>query len=505
VLSLCELRRAVAALERERHGARLDRVLQIDDFELVLLLSGGGGRPSRDKCHLLLSCRPGFARLSVLANPRKAPPTPPGFARYLRAHVEGGRLEEVRIANEDRQALLRFGAAGGSMDLLLSILGPRSNVYLIDGEGILVGAQRPLDQTRRDLRGGEPWRNPETRPPGEGEDRFAETPEEELRAAIEALYAATEASTRENLRVQRIAQVLKKNRGRLERKLRNLERDADAEAQALDLQRQGDLLKSALGSLRPGADQVLLEDFETGASVSIPLDPALSPAENLQQIFKRARKARRQSQRAQQQLGEVREHLEELDSLRSDLAELGEAEDPDPADLDAFEARPAIRRLLDRYFPAPPREKTAAKKKTWKIGKTEVPTRLQPKRYRTSDGLEIWVGRSDEGNDLLTTRLARGRDLFFHLEGSPGSHVILRTEGRGDPPSESVLEASELAVHFSKQKSATRATVHIAPVKDVSKPSGTKPGLVYVHRGRTIGLRRDPARLRRILDARVED
>jgi predicted ribosome quality control (RQC) complex YloA/Tae2 family protein len=505
VLSLRELRRAVAALERERLGARLDRVLQVDDFELVLFLSGGGGRPARDKCHLLLSCRPGFGRLSVLAKPRKAPPTPPGFARYLRAHVEGGRLEEVRIASEDRQALLRFATSEGSANLLLSLLGPRSNLYLIDDEGMLVGSQRPLDETRRDLRGGEPWKDPETRPPGEGEDRFAETPEEELLAAIEELYAAMEASTRKDLRMQRIAQALKKHRGRLERKLRNLERDAETAAAAPELQRQGELLKGALGSLRPGADQTVVKDFETGAEVSIPLDPALSPAENLQYIFKRARKAGRQAHKTQQQLGEVRGRLEEIDALRTECADLGKSGDPSQEDLDAFAARPAIRRLLDRYFPEPTEEKAAKRKTSWKIGKTEIPPRLQPKRYRTSDGLEIWVGKSDQGNDLLTTRLARGRDLFFHLEGSPGSHVILRTEGRGDPPSESLLEAGELAVHFSKQKNATRASVHIAPIKDVSKPSGTKPGLVYVHRGRTIQLRRDPVRLRRILDARIED
>jgi predicted ribosome quality control (RQC) complex YloA/Tae2 family protein len=506
VLSLRELRRAAAALERERLGARLDRALQVDGFELVLVLRGGGGRPARDKCHLLLSCRPGFARLSVLAKPRKAPPEPPGFARYLRAHAEGGRLEEVRIVSDDRQVLLRFSAAEGSLDLLLSILGPRSNTYLIDGDGILVGSQRPLDQTRRDLRGGEPWRDPETRPPSEGEDRFAETRDEQLLATIEELYAAMEASSRKDLRLQRIAQVLKKHRGRLERKLRNLERDAEAAAAAPELQRQGELLKSALGSLPPGADQVLVKDFETGAKVSIPLDPALSPVENLQRIFKRARKAGRQAHRAEQQLGEVRGHLEEIDALRLECAELGEGGDPSQADLDAFAARPAIRRLLHRYFPEPTGEKATAKKKTsWKIGKTEIPSRLQPKRYRTSDGLEIWVGKSDEGNDLLTTRLARGKDLFFHLEGSPGSHVILRTEGRDDPPRESLLEAGELATHFSKQKNASRASVHVAPVKDVSKPSGTKPGLVYVHRGRSIDLRRDPARLKRILDARIED
>jgi predicted ribosome quality control (RQC) complex YloA/Tae2 family protein len=412
----------------------------------------------------------------------------------------------VRIVSDDRQALLRFRSAEGSLDLLLSILGPRSNLYLIDGAGTLVGSQRPLDQTRRDLRGGEPWRDPETRPPGEGEDRFEETPEEQLLAAIEEWYEATEAATRKDLRLQRIAQALKKHRGRLERKLRNLERDAEKAAAAPELQRRGELLKSALGSVPPGADQVLVKDFETGGDESIPLDPALSPAENLQQIFKRARKAGRQAHKAQQQLGEVGGRLEEIDALRSECAELSEGGDPSQEGLDAFAARPAVRRLLDRYFPAPPEEKLpAGKKAIWRIGKTEIPTRLQPKRYRTTDGLEIWVGKSDEGNDLLTTRLARGRDLFFHLEGSPGSHVILRTEGRGDPPSESLLEAGELAIHFSKQKNATRASVHVAPIKHVSKPSGTKPGLVYVHRGRTIDLRRDPARLERILDARIED
>jgi predicted ribosome quality control (RQC) complex YloA/Tae2 family protein len=505
MLSLRELRRTVAALERERLGARLERALQPDDFELVLILSGGGGRPAGDKCHLLLSCRPGFARLSVLPRPRKAPPTPPGFVRYLRAHVEGGRLDEVHILHEDRQARLRLRSAAGPVDLHLSILGPRSNVYLIDGEGILVGAQRPLDQTRRDLRGGRAWKAPETRPPGEGEDRFAEIPEEQLLAVIEERYAALEATTREDLRAGRIAQALKKHRARLERRLRNLEGDAEAAATAPELQRQGELLKGALGSVRPRAEQVQVEDFETGATQIIPLDPTLSPGQNLQRLFKRARKAERQAHKVQQQLGEVRGRLDEIDALRREFDALGEGGDPGRAELEAFEARTAVKRLLERYYPAPAGEKPGAeKKKTWKIGNRELPTRLQPKRYRTSDGLEIWVGKSDEGNDLLTTRLARGRDLFFHLEGSPGSHVILRTEGRGDPPSESMLEAGELAVHFSKQKNATRTGVHVAAVKDVSKPPGTKPGLVYVHRGRSIDLRRDPARLKRILDSRID-
>ena len=147
---------------------------------------------------------------------------------------------------------------------------------------------------------------------------------------------------------------------------------------------------------------------------------------------------------------------------------------------------------------APPPSKPKGPFRNW-------PQRLHPRRYRSSDGLEIWVGRSDEGNDALTTRMARGNDLFFHLDGAPGSHVILRTEGRSDPPSESLLDACELAVHFSKQRATGRADVHIVPIKNVTKPQGATRGLVYVSGGSSLHLRRQDARLERLLGSVIDD
>jgi len=76
---------------------------------------------------------------------------------------------------------------------------------------------------------------------------------------------------------------------------------------------------------------------------------------------------------------------------------------------------------------------------------------------------------------------------------------VLRTGGRSDPPSEAILEAAELAVHFSKHRKVTEAHVLVAPIKGVSKPRGAKPGLVHVTGGRPLRLRRDPKRLERVL------
>jgi predicted ribosome quality control (RQC) complex YloA/Tae2 family protein len=83
--------------------------------------------------------------------------------------------------------------------------------------------------------------------------------------------------------------------------------------------------------------------------------------------------------------------------------------------------------------------------------------------------------------------------------------VVLATGGREDPPSDAILDACELAVHFSKARDATRADVHVVPIRNVRKPKGAKPGLVTVHGGRSVHLRRTPARLERLLASKRED
>ena len=516
-LTLVELRRLAAVLEAARGGARLEKVVQPDPNEVALLLSGGGARPGSDRCWLRLSCLPGAARVSELEapppsqlntpedserRPAAARRAPTGFAQYLRAHYEGARLAGSGIEGDDRQLRLRFSAAAGERSLLLSVLGPRSNLFALDAEDRVAAALRPLAATRRDLVLGEPWRSPPGRPRSAGEDRFAGVPDAELLLAVERHFAAAEAEAGEASLARRLGQALRRQRASLEKKVALVEGDLAAEAEAQRLSREGELLKTRLRDVKPGQSRITLRDAASGESVEVALDPKLSSSANLSDIFKRARKAEKRARKAASEIDGVRERIAALEVLEREAEAAGDA-----AALHALVARPEVARLLERFAPArvAPAAPTARPKRVFRLGRIELPARLAPRVYTTLDGLEIWVGRSDEGNDVLTTRLARGNDLFFHLEGSPGSHVILRTEGRSDPPSDSLLDAAELAVEFSKAKGATRAGVHIASIKDVSKPPGTKPGLVYVHRGRTLQLRRDPKRLERVLASRTEE
>jgi predicted ribosome quality control (RQC) complex YloA/Tae2 family protein len=496
MLSLKEVRRAADSLAARLSGTRLQRIVQADDFRLIMEFCG------QSETHvLLLSCRPQFARISSLREMPKAASSPPAFAQYLKAHFDRAAFERVTTSPHDRRLGIRLNGHSGAVEIVLSILGPRSNIYLLDQHGVLLYAMRPLAQTRRTLSLGRPWVDPEGGPKSEGSDRWEHMPDPGYLGAIEETYADLERKEETEVLARRIELVLKKEVEFLERKAVNLLQDLGEAVQAEDYRHKGEMLKLVLHTIRPGADSVTVSDYETGAQVVIPLDPRLPPAENLAAYFKRYQKELRGAKALQEQLENLRNTQEEIAGFQHRLERMLAL--PDLAALQALAAEPRVRKLLSRQYPD--RKMRPGRQTQIFPGKKEIPSRLLPKRYKTEQGLEIWVGRSEEGNDYLSTRLARGNDLFFHLEGYPGSHVILRTGGNVSPPSESVLSACELAVHFSKMKEARQADVHVAPIKNVKKPKGAKPGLVYVTGGKTIHLRRDPKRLENILATRLEE
>ena len=67
------------------------------------------------------------------------------------------------------------------------------------------------------------------------------------------------------------------------------------------------------------------------------------------------------------------------------------------------------------------------------------------------------------------------------------------------------LDAAILAMHYSKARQRTKAEVHYTPRKWVKKPKGAKPGLVWVTGGRSMRLRREEARLKRLMESRIPD
>lgn len=493
MLSLAELRRSIRLLERLVVGRRVQRVVQPDDDTLVLELYGFDEQAGEGgKSWLVLSTQRALGRVGTLESAPTAPPWPPDFAAFLKARLNRAKLAGLRLVNDDRICGVLIEGKEGAVELLLCLMGPRSNLYAVDAEGKVRAALKDAG-----VAVGEAWSNP-PRPENasEGADRWADVPDEGYLQAVAAHYAAeADKLALEELR-QRLEMALRKELDFASRRTDKIEKELEEAKDAREKKRHGELLKQVMSTVSAGDTHVVARDYETGEEVKIALDPQLTPAENLERYFKKYHKGLVGTNMLGQQLEITKSHLSDITALQAELAAIGDM----PA-LQAFAERPLIKELCDKHCPKAEKKRPPKKKPE----KKEVPGRMLPRRYRTSDGLEIWVGKSDAGNDYLTTKLAAGNDWFFHIEGYPGSHTVLRTGGRKDPPQESVLEAAELCTHFSKMKDASRVDVHVAPIKHVHKPKGAKPGLVHVSQGKTIGLRRDHKRLERILNAQIKE
>ncbi|MBL8151032.1 MAG: DUF814 domain-containing protein [Blastocatellia bacterium] len=108
------------------------------------------------------------------------------------------------------------------------------------------------------------------------------------------------------------------------------------------------------------------------------------------------------------------------------------------------------------------------------------------RRYISSDGFEILVGRSDAGNDQLTFKIAKAADIWLHAADYPGSHVLIVNPERKEIPQKTIYEGAQLAAFFSKAKGEKSAAVRYTERKNISRPKNAKPGLALLLKFKTI-------------------
>ena len=243
-----------------------------------------------------------------------------------------------------------------------------------------------------------------------------------------------------------------------------------------------------------GASRVRLPDTyadSPGAMVEIPLDPSLTPPKNAARHFQMAKKGERGEKLVEKRLVQTRQSLERLSLLRRELQTRQPKESLKLVDDFLrgaginFIARGDARKIrLGRRAASAPR---AGRPGHRSPGARES---IGPRTLLTSDGWEVWVGRNNTDNDRITHRLSNPHDLWFHVVGVPGSHVILRRPRRTAIPKPRTLEeAAAIAAYFSKARKLSRVPVIYTERKFVSKPRRAKPGQAICSRERELLVR----------------
>ncbi len=284
--------------------------------------------------------------------------------------------------------------------------------------------------------------------------------EESLSSLLDGFYEQKDAEDRRRARAQDILRVLTNATDRTARKLAAQREELARSAKREEVRVWADLIQANAYAIPKGASSAELINYydENCATVTVPLDPALTAVQNAQRYYKAYRKAQTAERVLAEQIAAGEEELLYLDSV-----------------FDALSRATTFRELGEL------REELAAGGYL-KLPRTrgKAPAAEGPLRFRSSDGFLILVGRNNLQNDRLTLKTARGGDYWFHVKTAAGSHVIVVTEGEM-PPDSTLTEAAILAATHSKAGDSAQVPVDYTRARNVKKPAGAKPGrVIYV-------------------------
>lgn len=221
----------------------------------------------------------------------------------------------------------------------------------------------------------------------------------------------------------------------------------------------GELLNTYGYELTGGEKELNCLNYYTDEEIRIPLDPQLTARENSQKYFDRYNKLKRTYEALTEQTAATRGEIDHLESIATSL-EIALKEE----DLVQIKEELTEYGYIRRHNTGGKRPKITSR----------------PFHYLSSDGFHIYVGKNNYQNEEVTFRLASGSDWWFHAKGIPGSHVIVKAEGR-ELPDRVFEEAGALAAYYSKGRGNEKVEVDYIQKKHIRKVAGAAPGFVIYH------------------------
>lgn len=283
---------------------------------------------------------------------------------------------------------------------------------------------------------------------------------------LDSFYYERDKAERMKVKGQDLLRLCSNIQDKLCRKIAVQEKELKDSLNRDKLRKKGDLLQANMYKMVRGQSFIDVEDYyDNNKIVRIKLSPTLNPSQNVQKYYKDYRRAKTREEMLTVQIVKAKAELQYISAVQESL---GRAE----SERELTEIR---QELVDEGY---------LKNRNPK-GRNKALKLLPPKEYTSSDGFTIYVGRNNKQNDKLTLKTARNYDMWLHTKDIPGSHVIIVSDNR-EITDTAILEAASLAAYNSKAKESDNVPVDYTIVKNVSKPSGAKPGMVIYVNNKTV-------------------
>lgn len=274
---------------------------------------------------------------------------------------------------------------------------------------------------------------------------------------LDDYYYERDSIERMRVRSRDLSKLISNNISRLSRKISTQMAELEESKDRENLRICGDLLQANLYRIEKGSAFVDVENFysEDMSTIRIKLDPAKSPAQNAQRYYKDYARMKTADKILSVQIEKGKQELQYLETVAD---EISRAE----SERDLSQIRQEL--VEQGYIKA-------------QKGKQKPLSQQEPRSFTVSEGFKVLVGRNNRQNDTLTLKESHKNDLWFHTKDIPGSHTILKTEGR-EVTDEAIMDTARICAWYSKARESSQVPVDFTLVRYVSKPQGSPPGRV---------------------------
>ena len=500
-------------------GAKAQKWLQMDANTLAVQLYQQG------EAWLWLSWNAELPRIHLGPRPDTHAEVGP-FVQAIRSRLHNTRLIRAEQVGVDRIFHLDFETPEGQFCLIGELMGKHTNVMLVDENSDVLTAAKWLgtSKSKRPILPGQPYSPPplptrrsllaarsgddlsefeglspflldllERRVVSLGQVQSAFRGEivpvfssgfgayplptgmpEEQRVASYSLAVAPwfnfaalrrELDTRKATLTSQLRRVIQSR----ERALKDLYAAQDTARRATELQQTGELIL-AYGFSAPAGTSLLSVIGYDGEPRDIAVDPQLSPQENAEKWFKKARRAKNNSGEVEGQIIRIEEDLTAARGLLQNVELYETLEDIEKARTFADHHR------WLHHAPVPSATKEERPYQGHRI-----------KELRGPAGYLVLYGENAESNDYLTLRMGKPNDIWLHVRGNVSAHVLVATHNQPQRvPPEVIQFAATVSARHSPLKHSSYVPVDWTLKKYVRRPKGAPKGTVFYTHEKTI-------------------
>jgi len=372
------------------------------------------------------------------------------FAQVVRDKLSGVAVTSIEKAPSDRIVRFRFG----STTFVVQLTGRTADLFLLDeNDQIEVVLRTRIEGTYQPPIPIREIRIEDDLPQVTGSPS----------AFADAQFSSLEHNKQFETRANAVRSKFLKSIRQKQKLKQNLEQDLASHGDPDEHKRIGDLLLANVATAKRMGNKVALTDYyaEGAPEITIEVDENKSLQDEAAERFRQYGKAKRAREEIAARMLEIDRELVQLNRRLEEILKVISEKD-----------EAALTPLIET--------KPAPKKPSKEIKIPGV------RRYLSTDGYEVLVGRAARDNDHLTFKIAQPNDMWLHAGDYPGSHVVIRNPTRKEIPHRTIVEAAQLAGRFSQASEDSKVVIHYTPRKFLSKPKGPAPGLVRLSRFKSI-------------------